>query len=123
MINSFNLESHQKSKTQREYETNKKWLKIGSRKDNYIVSLRSLHLDPQHRLVNSAAKTEIYHPIICKNNKKFTMMIQIPFSHSKLQKIGCSVLEEEPFKKGIAFHAGEEERLSRRIGSRVIQHR
>lgn len=51
------------------------------------------------------------------------MMIQIPFSHRKIQKIGASELEEEPFKKGIAFHAGEEERLRWRIGSRVIQHR
>ena len=31
--------------------------------------------------------------------------------------------EEEPLEKSVAFHAGEEERLGRSIGSWVIQHR
>ena len=31
--------------------------------------------------------------------------------------------EEEPLEKTVAFHAGEEERLRRSIGSWVIQHR
>lgn len=31
--------------------------------------------------------------------------------------------EEEPFEESVAFGAGEEERLSGSVGSRVIQHR
>lgn len=36
-----------------------------SENGNYIVSWRFLPLDPQHPLVNSAVRMEIYHPIIC----------------------------------------------------------
>lgn len=115
-------------------------------KRGYIGCEKSLHHDPWRPLVYFVVRKVIYHPIACnssrirkthfhfvkdrKNGFRIWWLCSKSIQQKKIdrdlkekKKREMERPEEEPLEKSVAFHAGEEERLSRSIGSWVIQHR